>query len=79
MMDIYKHSNHFAICTGFPGGSAVKNQPANAGDEGSILGLESEEASGHPLQYSGLENPMDRGTWRAAVHGVPKVWTQLNN
>ena len=82
MTDIYKHySNHFAIRTGFPGGSAVKNQPANAGDVGSVLGLGRSlgGGNGHPLQYSGLENPMDRGTWRAAVHGVPKVWTQLNN
>ena len=77
-MDVYKH---FAVCTGFPGGSAIKNQPTNAGDAGSILGLgrSPEEAKGHPLQYSGLENPMDRGTWQAAVHGVPKVWTHLNN
>ena len=74
-MDVYKH---FAVCTGFPGGSAIKNQPANAGDAGSSLGLgrSPEEAKGHPLQYSGLENPMDRGTWQAAVPRVTKSWTQ---
>ena len=31
--------------------------------------------NGNPLQYSGLENPMDRGAWRATVHGVTKSWT----
>ena len=35
--------------------------------------------NGNPLQYSCLENPMDRGTWRASVHGVAKSWTQLSN
>ena len=34
--------------------------------------------NGNPLQYSCLENSMDRGAWRAAVHGVPKSWTQLS-
>ena len=45
----------------------VKNPPANAGDAGSIpgLGRTPEEGSGYPLQYSCLENPMDRGVWRA--------------
>ena len=37
------------------------------------------EGHGHPLQYSCLENPMDRGAWRAAVHGVEKSRTQLND
>ena len=53
----------------------VKNPPANAGDlrnRGSIPGLERSPGGGpgNPLQYSGLENPMDGGAWRAAVHGV---------
>ena len=39
----------------------------------------SEEGNGNPLQYSCLENPMDRGTWLAAVHGVTKSWTQLSD
>ena len=39
------------------------------------LGSSSGEGNGNPLQYSCLENPMDRGTWRAAVHGVAKRWT----
>ena len=48
---------------GFPGGSAVKYPPANAGDMGLIteLGRSLREGNGNPLQYSCLENPMDRG------------------
>ena len=59
---------------GFPGGSGVKNPPANAGDTGSIpgWGRTPGEGNGNPLQYSCLENPMDRGAWRATVHGVAK-------
>ena len=68
---------------GFAGGLAVKNPPANAGDRDSIPGLGGSpgEGSGNPLQYSCLENPMDRGAWRAAVHGVTKesdMTEQLN-
>ena len=60
---------------GFPGGSMVKNPPANAGDAGdmdSISGLERTPGVGNvnPLQYSCLENSMDRRAWRAATHGV---------
>ena len=49
--------------TGFPGGSAVKNPPANAGDPGSIPvpGRSPGEGNGNPLQYSCLENSIDRG------------------
>ena len=52
----------------------VKNPPANAGDAGSIPGSEksSREGSGNPLQYSCRGNPMDKGDWRAIVHGVTK-------
>ena len=55
----------------------VKNPPANAGDKrdvGSIpgLGRSPGEENGNPLQYSCLENPMDRGAWQAIVHGVTK-------
>ena len=60
--------------TYFPGGSGVKNPPANAGDADVGLipgsGRSPGEGNGKPLQYSCLENPMDRGAWRAAVHGV---------
>ena len=45
----------------------------------SYLGFYSGEGSGNPLQYSCLENPMDRGAWRAAVHGITKSQTQLSN
>ena len=60
----------------------VKNLPVNAGhirDVGSIPGLGRSPGEGHsyPLQYSCLENPMDRGTWRATVHRVAKSQTQL--
>ena len=46
----------------------VKNPPANAGDVGSIPG----EGNGNPHQYSCLGNPINRGHWRATVHGVTK-------
>jgi len=59
---------------GFPGGSAVKNPPADAGAASSIPGSGRcpEEENGYPLQYSCLENPMDRGAWRATVCRVAK-------
>ena len=61
----------------------IKNSPANAGnagDTGSILGSRRYPGGGHgnPLQYSGLENPMDQRTVLATVRGVAKSWTQLN-
>ena len=62
---------------GFPGGSMVKNPPANAGDAGLIPGSRRfpGEENGNPLQYSYLGNPMDRGTWRVTVHGVAERQT----
>ena len=68
---------------GFPDGTVVKNLPADAGDArdmGSIPGLESSPGvgNGNPLQYSCLENSMDRGAWQAIVHVVPKSLTQLS-
>ena len=64
-----------------PGGSDGKNSACNAGDLGLIPGLGKSpgEGNGYPLQYSGLENSMDRGAWQATVHGVAKRWTQLSN
>ena len=61
----------------FPGGSEGKVSACNAGDPGSIpgLGRSPGEKKGNPLQYSCLENPMDRGAWRATVHGVTKSGT----
>ena len=56
------------------GATVVKNTPANAGDTGRMglipgLGRSPGGGNGNPLQYSCLENPMDRGAWRATVHG----------
>jgi len=58
----------------------VKNPPANAGDIRDAVskpGLERSPGggNGNPLQYSCLENPMDRGAWQATVHGVPPIRT----
>ena len=64
--------------TGFSGGSAVKGQPAmQALNMGSVsrLGRFPGEGNGNPLQYSCLENPMDKGGWQATVHGVAKSQT----
>ena len=60
---------------GFPGGSVVRNLLANAGDLGWIPGLERSlgGGNGNPLQYSCLENPMDRGAREATVQGVTRV------
>ena len=60
----------------------VKNPPTNAGDLGSTWGSgwSPGEGNGYTiLQYSCLENPMDRGAWRATVHGVAKNGTQLSD
>ena len=59
----FKNNNH---------GSVIKNPPASTGDAGSIpgSGRSPGEGNGNPLQYSCLENPMDKGVWRAKVHGV---------
>ena len=59
---------------------AVKNLPANAGDvrdEGLIPGSGRSLGGGHgnPLQYSSLENPMDKGAWLATIHRFLKSWT----
>ena len=66
---------------GFPGGSVVKNSPANSGDAGLISGSERlpGEGAGNPLQYSYLGNPVDRGGWQATVHRVAKSQIQLSD
>ena len=66
---------------GFPVGSFGKESAFKAGDPGSIPELVRSpgEGTGNPLQYSGLENSMDRGVWQATVHGVAKNWTQLSD
>ena len=64
---------------GFPGGSG-KELVCSARDSGSIpgLGRSPGEGTGNPLQYSCLENSMDRGAWQATVYGVGNSWTQLS-
>ena len=63
-------------CTlSLPGSSIGKESACSGGDLGSIpgSGRSPGEGNGKPIQYSCLENPMDRGTWRATVHGVARV------
>ena len=72
----------FTIALGFPGDSVVENPFANAedmGDMGSIprLGKSPGVGNGNTLQYSCLENSMDKGAWGATVHGVAKSQTRL--
>ena len=59
---------------GFPHSLVGKESACNMGDPGSIpgLGRSPGEGNGNPLQYSCLENPMDRGSWQATVHGVSR-------
>ena len=66
---------------GFPGSSTGKESACNAGDLGLIpgLGRSPGEGNGHPLQYSGLENSMDRGAWQATAHGVAKIQRWLSD
>ena len=66
---------------GFPGGKARKESTCKAGDLGLIpgLGRSPGEGNGNPLQYSCMENPMDRGAWQATVHGVTMSRTQLSD
>ena len=66
---------------GFPGTSDGKESACHAGDLDCIpgLGRSPEEGTGNTLQYSFLENPMDRGARKAVVHGMAKNWIQLSN
>ena len=66
---------------GLPGGSDGKVSAYNVGDTGSIpgSGRSPGEGIGNPLQYSCLENPMDRGAWLAIVHGVTKSCPWISN
>ena len=79
---IYQSNIEGLVCAhlGFPGGSVVKNQPANAGVIGLIPGSGKSPGEGNcnPLQCSCLGNSMDGGAWQATVHGAAKSWTQLN-
>ena len=66
---------------GFPGGSDGKESACKAGDSGLIpgLGRSPGEGSGNPLQYSCLQDSMDRGAWQATVHVVAKSRTWLSD
>ena len=70
----YFNQSH-KVHLGFPSGSVVKNLPAKAGDAGSVPVLGISPGGGHsnPLQYSCLENPLERGAWQATVHRVTKT------
>ena len=65
------------MTAGFPGGSNGKESASKVGYWGSIPGSERSpgEWNGNTLQYSRLENSIDRGAWWATVHGVAKIWT----
>ena len=93
LLDLSRHQRHHGnierqrylqdtliIKVGFPHSSVGKESACNAGDSGSILGLGRSpgEGNGNPLQNSCLDNPMDRGAWRATVHGVTKSRTRLS-
>ena len=74
----------FILKLGLPGGTVVKNPPANAearGDAGSIPGSGRSPGvgNGNRLQYSCLENSMDREVWWATIHGVARSWTRLSD
>ena len=73
--------NYFHIIQGFPGGSDGKVSACNAGGLGLIpgLGRSPGEGNGNPLQYSCLENPMDRGALQATAHGVADSRTRLSD
>ena len=69
---------------GFPRVTLVENPPANAGDTGDVglipgSGRSPGVGNSNPLQYSCLENLMDRGVWRPTVHGVAKSWNTVEH
>ena len=74
---VYLPADNLMTTLGFPGGSVSKESARNAGHLGSIpgLGRSPGEGNGNPLQYSFLENPMDRGAWWATVHRVAESQT----
>ena len=78
---VHRSLTAVASLVDFPGGSDSKESAFNAGDLGLILGSGRSpgEGNGYPLQYSCLENSMDRRTCRATVHGVTKRLTRLSD
>ena len=79
-LDIIEQLTLSAV-NGLPWWLSAKESARNVEDPGSVpgLGKSSGEGNGNPLQYSCLENPMDRGAWWATVHGVAKSQTQLSD
>ena len=82
MMDhetVFPHSSYESSYEDFPHSSVGKESACNAGDLGWIpgSGRSPGEGNGNPLQYSCLENPMDRGAWWATAHGVARVGHDL--
>ena len=75
-IDVLLHLDFSFSCNWAPGGSAGKESTCNVVDLGLIpgLGRYPGEGKGYPLQYSGLENPMD-----CIVHGITKSWTRLSH
>ena len=76
----YAIKNSKLVKMSFPGSPDGKESACNAGDLGSIpgSGRSPGAGNGNPLRCSYLENPKDRGAWRAPVHRVTKSWTRLN-
>ena len=80
-LNFYPQSNRNILRhLGFPGGTDGKESACKEGDLGSVPGLGRSPGGGHgnPLQYSCLENPLDRGAWQATVRGVTRTQTQLS-
>ena len=77
---LFQAKNYYFINKRFPGDSEVKASACNEGDLGSVPGSGRSlgEGNGNPLQYSCLENLMDKRVWRATVYGVIKSWTRLS-
>ena len=76
-LGLFLISHSLEVLLGFLYGSGSKESAYSVGDLGLIPGSGRSPGGGHgnPLQYSCLQNPMDRGDWRATVHGFPKSWT----
>ena len=74
-------SQEIHVVKGFPGGSDSKESACNAENPGSIpgLGRSPGEGNGYPLQYSCLENSMDKGAWWVTVYRIAKSQTQLSD
>ena len=76
---VSENTDIITISGGFPGGSVVKNLPETGATRDAISlpgsGRSPRGGNGNPLQYSCLENPMDRVSQRTTIHGVTKNWT----